>query len=60
MKIEEYPLCLTVKEMAEILRVGINKAYDIVRTPGFPAIRSGDRIIIPRDAFRNWLMTSTL
>ncbi|ANB61227.1 MULTISPECIES: helix-turn-helix domain-containing protein [Bacillales] len=55
MNTHDLPLSLTVHEVANILRVGVNKAYEIVRMPGFPAIRLGSRIIIPRDAFLQWM-----
>lgn len=55
MRQEDFPLVLKVSEVAEILRVNIHKAYDLSRRKDFPAIREGNRIIIPRDAFFNWL-----
>lgn len=51
----EYPVCLTVKEVASILRVGKNKAYDMVKMKDFPSIIYGSRIIIPRDEFFRWI-----
>lgn len=51
----DYPLILRMVEVAEILRVNTHKAYDIARRKDFPAIRDGNRIIVPRDAFFNWL-----
>lgn len=55
MRSEDYPLVLKMSEVAQILRVNTHKAYDIARRPDFPAIRDGNRIIVPRDAFFNWL-----
>ncbi|WP_051663455.1 helix-turn-helix domain-containing protein [Alicyclobacillus macrosporangiidus] len=46
---------LTVPEAAELLGVSRNKAYEMTRRPGFPCIRDGRRIIIPRDALLRWL-----
>lgn len=47
---------LTVPEMAKTLRIGLNRAYELVKTPGFPAIRiSARRIIIPIAALERWL-----
>lgn len=54
----DYPLVLKVSEVAEILRVNIHKVYDLARRKDFPAIRDGNRIIIPRDAFFAWLNTA--
>lgn len=48
---------LTVKEMAEYLRIGIANAYKLVREPDFPAVKIlGERkYIIPRTKLDEWL-----
>jgi excisionase family DNA binding protein len=46
---------LTVQEAAELLGVSRGKAYEMTRRPGFPCIRDGRRIIIPRDALLRWM-----
>ena len=35
------------------------KAYELVKTPGFPVIRIGTRILIPVDAFKEWLVINS-
>lgn len=44
-----------VNEVAEILRIGKNAAYSLVHQDGFPQIRIGKTIRIPREAFHIWL-----
>lgn len=56
---EDYPLTLKVVEVAKILRVDKDKAYEIVRRKDFPKIREGRGYIIPRDAFFRWLDAAT-
>lgn len=46
---------LSVDEMAEALGIGRNKAYDLTRIEGFPAVHLGRRIIIPEDRLKEWL-----
>ena len=48
---------LTVKEMAEYLRIGIVNAYKLVREPDFPAVKIlGERkYIIPKDRLDQWV-----
>lgn len=46
---------LTVGEVAALLRIGRSKAYELCRQPGFPAVRVGRVIRIPREAFLAWL-----
>lgn len=52
---EDYPLTLTVKEVSEIMRISLSKAYTIVKRPDFPVIVDGNRFIIPRDTFFRWM-----
>jgi excisionase family DNA binding protein len=51
---QEYPLAIKVKDVAEIMGVCVEKAYAMTHRKDFPAIRDGNRIIIPRDAFFRW------
>jgi len=48
-------LTYTVSEMAEALGIGKNKAYELVKTEGFPAVFIGSTIRIPIEALKNWL-----
>lgn len=50
---------LTVKEIANELRVSMPTAYALCRRPGFPAARIGGQIRIPRRAFREWIDRQT-
>lgn len=50
-------LCLTVKELAAELGIGMNNAYQLVNSAGFPVVRFGERKIrIPRAALEAWLL----
>ena len=46
---------MSVQELASQLGISLPKAYELVKRPGFPALRIGTRILIPVDAFREWL-----
>ena len=52
---EDLPITLRVEEIAEIMRISRSVAYELTKDSGFPAIKVGRRIIIPRDAFLSWL-----
>ena len=46
----------TVEEVAEYLGIGRSKAYELVsHRPGFPAVRLGKSIRVPRHALDRWL-----
>ena len=52
---EELPLMLSVPEMAAALGISRAGAYELARSEGFPALRIGTRIIIPKDELREWI-----
>ena len=45
----------TVREVAKILEIGMNSAYDLIHGNIIPHIRLGRKIRIPRKAFEEWL-----
>lgn len=47
---------MSVQELSSQMGISLPKAYELVKTPGFPSIRIGTRILIPVDAFREWLV----
>lgn len=46
---------LTVKEVADRLRVGKNVAYKLCKQPDFPAMRVGRLIRVPEGALNEWV-----
>lgn len=52
---EEFPLMLSVPEMATALGISRAGAYELVRTEGFPALKIGSRIVIPKDKLQEWV-----
>ena len=50
---------MSVQEMAMQMGIFLPKAYELVKQPGFPSIRIGTRILIPIDAFREWLVITS-
>ena len=46
---------MSVQELSLQMGVSLPKAYALARSPGFPTIRVGTRILIPVEAFREWL-----
>jgi excisionase family DNA binding protein len=55
MDLQNLPAILTVEEVRRALRLSRAKAYELVHRQGFPAIRFGRTIRVPRDAFIRWL-----
>lgn len=49
---------LTVKELAQVLGVGENKARQLTHVKGFPCVVIGKKRIIPISQLEKWLETS--
>ena len=45
----------TVKEAAKYLGIGLNNAYALIKVDGFPHVRIGHSIRIPKIALDNWI-----
>ena len=50
---------ISVQELSSMLGISLPKAYELVKKPGFPVIRIGSRILIPINAFKEWLAVFT-
>ena len=48
-------LTLTVEEAAKLLGVSRIKGYELAHSEGFPAMRLGRKLLIPRDRFLAWI-----
>jgi len=51
----EKRLCITVPEVAEMLGISRNFAYELVKQGQLPVIRFGKRLLIPRIALEKML-----
>ena len=52
---EELPLMLSVPEVAAVLGISQAGAYELVRTDGFPSLKVGSRIVVPKEKFIEWI-----
>lgn len=44
----------SVKDLQKIFNLGKNKAYQLIKQPGFPRIKIGREYYIPKKAFEVW------
>lgn len=57
---DDLPLTLTVPEVGGVLGLlSRAKAYDLARREGFPSMRIGTRILVPRDKLIRWIDKQT-
>ena len=55
----DLPLTLTVPEIGGVLGLSRAKAYDLARSEGFPNMRIGTRILVPRNKLIRWIDEQT-
>ena len=56
---DELPLMLSVPEVAAVLGISRAGAYELARSDGFPAMKIGSRIVVPKEKFIGWIDTQT-
>ena len=56
---QDLPLTLTAPEVGEALGISRAAAYELVRSKGFPHMRIGTRILVPRGKFLAWIDEQT-
>ena len=55
----DLPLTLTAQEVGEALGISRAAAYELVRSKGFPRMKIGTRILVPKDKFIQWINEQT-
>ncbi len=46
---------LTVSQVSDFLNIGITKAYELCHSNGFPVVRLGRKLLVPRKQLELWL-----
>ena len=52
---DQLPLTLNAEQVAQYLQISRAGAYALFHTQGFPCLKIGKRMLVPRDAFLEWL-----
>ena len=50
----DLPLFLNANLVAQVLGVSISTAYELLNDPGFPTLRVGSRMVVPKEKFIQW------
>ena len=56
---DELPLFLQADLISAVLGISISSAYELMHEKGFPALRIGNRIVVPREKFIQWVDENT-
>ncbi len=49
------PLFLNAETVAKALGVSISSGYELMHEAGFPALRIGNRLMVPKEKFIQWV-----
>ena len=52
---DELPLMLSVQDVADVLGISISGSYELVKEKGFPRLKIGARIVVPKEKFIRWV-----
>lgn len=52
---EDFPLVLTARDIMQITGLSKQSVYQLFKREDFPAIECGRRLLVSREAFRQWL-----
>ena len=52
---DELPLFLNAETVAKLLGVSPSTGYELMHEKGFPVLRIGSRMVVPKEKFRAWV-----
>ena len=56
---DELPLFLNATMVAQMLGISTSNSYALLHSKGFPTLRVGGRMVVPRDQFIAWVEQHT-
>ena len=56
---EDLPLFLNAELVAQVLGISQAGAYDLLQSEGFPVLKIGTRMVVPKEKFRQWVERNT-
>lgn len=52
---EELPLFLNAEMVAKVLGISPSSGYELMHEAGFPVLKIGNRMVVPKEKFRMWV-----
>ena len=52
---DELPLFLNADTMAKVLGISPSSGYELMHEDGFPTLKIGNRIVVPKEKFQQWV-----
>ena len=55
----ELPLFLNAETVSRVLGVSPSSGYELMHDPGFPILKIGSRMVVPKEKFIQWVEQHT-
>ena len=56
---DAHPLFLNSNTVSKVLGVSSSSTYELMHTEGFPTLRIGSRMVVPKEQFIQWVSAHT-
>ena len=53
--LDQLPLALSADDVAQVLGISRENAYNLMHSKGFPTIKIGKRMTVPKDKLIEWI-----
>ncbi len=53
--LEQLPITLNAQQVAQVLGISRANAYTLMHAKGFPVIKIGKRMVVPKDKLIDWM-----
>lgn len=58
-QLEQLPLTLNAEDISTVLRISRAQTYHLLKSDGFPTLRVGRRMLVPKHSFLAWVDKQT-
>lgn len=56
---DELPLMLNAETLAKVLGIAPSSSYELMHEKGFPTLKIGNRLVVPKEDFIAWVRANT-
>lgn len=56
---DDLPLFLNASLVSQVLGISSSSGYELMHEPGFPVLRVGSRMVVPKEKFIRWVEKNT-
>ena len=56
---DELPLFLNAEIVSKLFGISPSSGYELMHEKGFPVLRIGNRMVVPKEKFRKWVEENT-